>query len=159
MVAEVGASTADDQIYRLTYDGSIADEHGYAVMGGPAEQVADYVGEHFKEGISLAEALRLAVDALGHDGGEVRQLIPRTQIEVASWTGPGPRCASSSGSPAASSARSWATAGEPTRTPAPALAVGSPLGPRTTRPTRPTPSAVPPLEDPVTGEPPIAPPV
>jgi proteasome alpha subunit len=82
LVAEVGASTAEDQIYRLTYDGSIADVRRYAVMGGPAEQVADYVGEHFTDGISLAGALRLAVDALGHDGTEVRQLTP-DQIEVA----------------------------------------------------------------------------
>ncbi|MFI6826938.1 proteasome subunit alpha [Kribbella sp. NPDC050241] len=82
LVAEVGASAADDQVYRLTYDGSIADVRGYAVMGGPAEQVAEYVGEHFQEGISLAGALRLAVDALGHDGTEVRQLTS-DQIEVA----------------------------------------------------------------------------
>ncbi len=82
LVAEIGASTAQDQIYRLTYDGSIADVRGYAVMGGPAEQVAEYVGEHYSEGISLAGALRLAVDALGHDGTEVRQLEP-DQIEVA----------------------------------------------------------------------------
>jgi proteasome alpha subunit len=51
-------------------------------MGGPAEQVADYVGEHYQEGISLAGALRLAVDALGHDSNEVRELTP-DQIEVA----------------------------------------------------------------------------
>ena len=83
LVAEIGAAAADDQIYRLTYDGSIADVRGYAVMGGPAEQVADYVGEHYQEGISLAGALRLAVDALGHDGSsEVRELTP-DQIEVA----------------------------------------------------------------------------
>jgi proteasome alpha subunit len=82
LVAEVGASTAEDQIYRLTYDGSIADVRGYAVMGGPAEQVAEYVSEHFQEGISLSGALRLAVDALGHDGTEVRQLTS-DQIEVA----------------------------------------------------------------------------
>ena len=55
---------------------------GYAVMGGPAEQVAEYVGEHYSDGISLAGALRLAVDALGHDSSEVRQLEP-DQIEVA----------------------------------------------------------------------------
>jgi len=82
LVAEIGASAAEDQIYRLTYDGSIADVRGYAVMGGPADQVSDYVGEHYKEGISLAGALRLAVDALGHDSNEVRQLTP-DQIEVA----------------------------------------------------------------------------
>jgi proteasome alpha subunit len=82
LVAEVGESAEDDQVYRLTYDGSIADVQGYAVMGGPADQVADYVGEHYQSGISLAGALRLAVDALGHDGTEIRQLAP-DQIEVA----------------------------------------------------------------------------
>jgi proteasome alpha subunit len=82
LVAEIGGSTAEDQIYRLTYDGSIADVRGYAVMGGSAEQVADYVGEHYQDGLSLAGALRLAVDALGHDGTEVRQLTP-DQLEVA----------------------------------------------------------------------------
>jgi proteasome alpha subunit len=82
LVAEVGASAAEDQIYRLTYDGSIADVRGYAVMGGPADQVAEYVGEHYTDGISLAGALRLAVDALGHEGTETRQLEP-DQIEVA----------------------------------------------------------------------------
>ncbi|MFC9688978.1 proteasome subunit alpha [Kribbella sp. NPDC056951] len=82
LVAEIGTSTADDQIYRLTYDGSIADVRGYAVMGGQAEQVAEYVGEHYQEGISLAGALRLAVDALGHDSSEPRELTS-DQLEVA----------------------------------------------------------------------------
>ncbi|TCC32733.1 proteasome subunit alpha [Kribbella speibonae] len=82
LVAEIGAGAADDQIYRLTYDGSIADVRGYAVMGGAADTVAEYIGEHYTEGISLAGALRLAVDALGHDGTEVRELTP-DQLEVA----------------------------------------------------------------------------
>jgi proteasome alpha subunit len=82
LVAEVGASAEDDQIYRLTFDGSIADERGYAAMGGSAEQVSDYIGEHYREGLSLSGALRLAVDALGHDGTEARHLEP-DQIEVA----------------------------------------------------------------------------
>ena len=38
-VAEIGDTAADDQIYRLTYDGQVADEHGYAVMGGAADVV------------------------------------------------------------------------------------------------------------------------
>ena len=36
-VAELGATSAQDQIYRLTYDGSVADEAGFAVMGGSAD--------------------------------------------------------------------------------------------------------------------------
>ena len=42
-VAEVGDAPADDQVYRLTYDGSVADEHGFAVMGGSADQAAVYL--------------------------------------------------------------------------------------------------------------------
>jgi proteasome alpha subunit len=84
IVAEVGTSGDDDQIYRLTFDGSIADERGYAAMGGSADVVSDYIAEHYNEGISLSGALRLAVDALGHDGNgvEPRRLEP-DQIEVA----------------------------------------------------------------------------
>ncbi|MSX17643.1 MAG: proteasome subunit alpha, partial [Actinobacteria bacterium] len=33
IVAEVGDESSLDQIYRLTYDGSVADEQGYAAMG------------------------------------------------------------------------------------------------------------------------------
>ena len=39
-VAEIGDAAEDDQLYRLTYDGQVADEHGYAVMGGAADVVA-----------------------------------------------------------------------------------------------------------------------
>src|SRR3982751_1012904 len=51
-VAEVGESPADDQIYRLTYQGQVNDEHRYAVMGGADEVVASYLGEHFTENAS-----------------------------------------------------------------------------------------------------------
>ena len=34
VVAEVGETPEQDQIYRLTYDGSVADQHGFVVMGG-----------------------------------------------------------------------------------------------------------------------------
>ena len=39
VVAEVGPTPAADQVYRLTYDGSVADEHGFVAMGGGAEQI------------------------------------------------------------------------------------------------------------------------
>jgi len=39
VVAEVGRDEATDQVYRLSYDGSVADEHGFVVMGGHAEQI------------------------------------------------------------------------------------------------------------------------
>ncbi|MDP9443078.1 MAG: proteasome subunit alpha, partial [Actinomycetota bacterium] len=81
-VAEVGDRVEDDQIYRLTYDGSVGVEEGYAVMGGSAEQVSSYLGQHYRPGLSLAEVVTLAADALGHDGQQVRQL-PAEALEVA----------------------------------------------------------------------------
>ncbi|MDQ3485230.1 MAG: proteasome subunit alpha, partial [Actinomycetota bacterium] len=81
-VAEVGDTAEADQIYRLTYEGSVADEHGYAAMGGSAEQVSQYLKEHYREGLELEEALRLAVDALGHDGTEPRT-VTGDRLEVA----------------------------------------------------------------------------
>jgi proteasome alpha subunit len=69
VVAELGATQALDQIYRLTYDGSVADEENYAVMGGSADVIAGVVGRGFTPGLSLAAASKLAVSALGADGG------------------------------------------------------------------------------------------
>ena len=57
-MAEIGDVAADDQIYRLTYDGQVADEHGYAVMGGAADTVASYLEEHYSEGCLADDALR-----------------------------------------------------------------------------------------------------
>jgi proteasome alpha subunit len=73
-VAEVGDSVPDDQIYRLTYDGSVADEQGFAVMGGSADTVDSYLADNYAENLEFDEALRLAVAALGHDTEQPRRL-------------------------------------------------------------------------------------
>jgi proteasome alpha subunit len=84
VVAEVGATSDDDQVYRLTYDGSVADEHGFVAMGGGAEQIETALEEEWHPGMHLAEALALAIRLLGADpgGGEPRELTPE-QLEVA----------------------------------------------------------------------------
>lgn len=64
VVAEVGEDAATDQIYRLTFDGSVADEHGYVAMGGQADAVAEALKERYSDGMPLAAALRAAVHAL-----------------------------------------------------------------------------------------------
>jgi proteasome alpha subunit len=64
VVAEVGQDAATDQIYRLTFDGSVADEHGFVAMGGQAEAVAEALKERYRDGLGLAEALRAGVQAL-----------------------------------------------------------------------------------------------
>ena len=73
-VAEVGDAAADDQLFRLTYDGQVADEHGFAVMGGPVDVVATPRGR-YAEGAPLADALAEAV--LGHPRQSRDRLGPR----------------------------------------------------------------------------------
>lgn len=65
VVAEVGHAADEDEIYRLTFDGSVADEHGYVAMGGQAEEVAAALGASWRPGMTLDEAVRAAVAALG----------------------------------------------------------------------------------------------
>jgi proteasome alpha subunit len=83
-VAEVGDAPEDDQIYRLTYDGSVSDQRGLLVMGGASAQAEEWLRARWHEGRSLADVLILAVQALGLDpaGGEPRALAPE-QLEVA----------------------------------------------------------------------------
>jgi proteasome alpha subunit len=81
-VAEVGEEPAGDQIYRLTYEGRVADEQGYAVMGGDAATVADYLADHHRSASDLTDALRVAVAALGHSASDDR-VIPTSDLEVA----------------------------------------------------------------------------
>jgi proteasome alpha subunit len=84
-VAEVGRNGTQDELYRITYDGSVQDEPGVVVMGGQAEAMAPGLRSAHRAEASLAESLHLAVKALGSVGGEGGQ--PRTltasQLEVA----------------------------------------------------------------------------
>ena len=82
VVAEVGDSSATDQLYRLTFDGSVADEHGFVAMGGSAESITAGLTERYRQGMALEEALALAVDLLGGTG-ETRRELAADQLEVA----------------------------------------------------------------------------
>jgi proteasome alpha subunit len=53
-----------------TYDGSGGDEANFAVMGGSADVIAEAVSGGFSAGLGLNDAIRLAVRALGSDGGQ-----------------------------------------------------------------------------------------
>ena len=85
IVAELGLQPGQDQIYRLTYDGSVGDEQNFAVMGGSAEAITDAIAEGYADDLDLAAALRLAVTGLTLDSGsdsEPRELAVEA-LEVA----------------------------------------------------------------------------
>jgi proteasome alpha subunit len=64
VVAEVGVTPDNDQIYRITFDGSVSDEPGFVAFGGQADQVAAALKERFHDGMTLTEALGAALEAL-----------------------------------------------------------------------------------------------
>jgi proteasome alpha subunit len=89
-VAEVGDRPDNDQLYRLTFDGSVVDEPDFVVMGGQAEAVTGHLREHFSPGMGLSDALSVGVRALSAvspvtagsgNGGPAR--LTAAQLEVA----------------------------------------------------------------------------
>src|SRR5687768_17093083 len=89
-VAEVGDDPEADQLFRLTFDGSIVDEPDFVVMGGQADAVTGHLREHFLPGMGLGEALKVGVRALSAvspvtagagNGGPTR--LTAAQLEVA----------------------------------------------------------------------------
>jgi proteasome alpha subunit len=84
-VAEVGETPAEDQLYRLSYDGTIVAEPEFLVMGGQAESLTNEMRTAFSPGQPVRDALGIAVHALGTAGGpngDPRSL-PASQLEVA----------------------------------------------------------------------------
>jgi proteasome alpha subunit len=62
-VAHFGESKAPE-LYRITYDGSIADEPHFVVMGGTTEPIISALKESYSENAELGQAVGIAVDAL-----------------------------------------------------------------------------------------------
>jgi proteasome alpha subunit len=87
VVAEVGATAELDQIYRITFDGTVTDEHHYLVMGGQADQVATVLKDSYTENMTLAGAMSVAIAALANQGNGPgngdRPEITAAQLEVA----------------------------------------------------------------------------
>ena len=93
-VAEVAhyGETKAPELYRITYDGSIADEPHFVVMGGTTEPIITALKESYSENAPLGDAVQIAVEALragitngagtGTPPAEPRVLGPAT-LEVA----------------------------------------------------------------------------
>jgi proteasome alpha subunit len=85
-VAEVGAEPEGDQLYRLTYDGSIVDEPQYLVMGGQTEPILNTMRDSYEEGMSLQDAVTFAMGALSSGStsgnGDNGQAIAKVEVAV-----------------------------------------------------------------------------
>ena len=67
LVVEVGTVTKPNEMYRITFDGSIIDEDGVAVIGGRSEAIVPFFdGCEWKHDIPLEQAIALCRKAFTH---------------------------------------------------------------------------------------------
>ena len=155
-VAEVGDVARSDELYRITYDGQMVDEHGFAAMGGDAESVSSYLREHWT-GVRLAgrrpepggvrtgarRRRRPADPGPRPRGGGARpHPHPAAQVPAADRAHPARRPRARRRTRRRTSVAGGGEASHEPQVP------DDPADPTDTE------SSIPPLEDPVTGEPP-----
>ncbi len=81
LVVQVGVNSHPNEIYRISFDGSIIDEKNFAVIGGRWDAVQSLLKEKSqKRGPTLGDALMLCVTALEQTAN---QKLPPEGLEVA----------------------------------------------------------------------------
>jgi proteasome alpha subunit len=85
VVAEVGDPRFEghevNSIYRVQFDGSIADHDGYCVIGGSVENLEGHLRSNYTENQPLGEAVRLARNTL--ERGTNGERVPPENLEAA----------------------------------------------------------------------------
>ena len=79
LIAEIGQDSSSDQMFHVLYDGTVLDEHDFAILGGDSDAVSARMKSEFKQNSPLKEAIRIAVSALS---GPDRKL-GNTELEIA----------------------------------------------------------------------------
>ena len=80
LVGQVGETPAENELYHILFDGSVADEQGFVGIGGRSEELTAKLEEQYSEGSDLDTAVRTAVGSLS--SVEQRPVEP-SQIEAA----------------------------------------------------------------------------
>jgi proteasome alpha subunit len=79
LVAELGNGSAQTQLFRIAYEGTITDEVGFAVLGGDAEAIRGRFAEGARADWGLRDAIRHSVQALAGPG----RSLSAADLEVA----------------------------------------------------------------------------
>ena len=112
-VAEVAhfGETKPPELYRITYDGSIADEPHFVVMGGTTEPIVTALKDSYAENADLHDALHIAVEALragsADTAGNAQSPVGVGSLEVAGSGRPADRGGRFGGSIAPPWKRCW----------------------------------------------------
>ena len=67
LVAELGITSAGDQLFHIMYDGTVIDEKPFIVIGGDTDTIKNKVASAFKTEMSIKDVCNLARTALSSD--------------------------------------------------------------------------------------------
>ncbi|MEY3388214.1 MAG: proteasome subunit alpha [Actinobacteria bacterium] len=82
LVAEIGNEMENDEIYRLTFDGSVVDEKNFVAIGGDSEKINELLKSSWKADIQSQEAIKLSLKIL-NEASTSDKKITNESIEVA----------------------------------------------------------------------------
>ncbi len=82
LVAEIGMTMESDEIYRLTFDGSVVDEKNFVAVGGDSEKINELLKESWNKNIVSKEAIKLSLKML-NEASTSDKKITNESIEVA----------------------------------------------------------------------------
>jgi proteasome alpha subunit len=80
LVVGLGEQEHSNEIYRITFDGSIYDEKGFTVIGGKSEALMISLKEQYKGTAGVKEMLKMSIKALE---GVTNQPVTPNGLEVA----------------------------------------------------------------------------
>lgn len=84
LVCEVkGDAASNNRIYHLSFDGTFGEEEQYAVIGGRADPIIEILEQEHREGMALADAIRLGIkvfETIEEDVDEENSEEPRYEI-------------------------------------------------------------------------------
>jgi proteasome alpha subunit len=82
LVVEVADDAAESSMYKILFDGSIADHRSFAAIGGDADQLIDVLGKGWRDKLALSDAAKLGRKALGRvSNGEAD--LDESNLEIA----------------------------------------------------------------------------
>jgi proteasome alpha subunit len=64
LVAQVGEEGEQNELFHILYDGSVTDQERFVCMGGEADQLAERLGQDYRDGMPLEEAIQVGSRAL-----------------------------------------------------------------------------------------------
>lgn len=80
LVAQVGESGEENELFHILYDGSVTDQKGVVAMGGEAEPLTERLRQAYQPDMDLESALRMGVGALS---AENEAALEPARIEAA----------------------------------------------------------------------------